>query len=294
MEPAKPPVDSSRLAQALKYLGGLDIDPVNVLRRAGLNLPTAEQVAGVPNFVGPGADIKGMMDDTREGSAAVMRGDLLGALGGYGSAAMAIPMMALPGTVAGVKKGVGVVADADNLADALKRMGIRVERKGSGLSDSQYLNVSHGENPDLRVRIADHQIPPTYERSHGVPDFEIGHGYIPETGVSGENAWLDVLDGISKRTGVTPPDDLAKLIASDKAAYQAEVAARAAQKQAASNSSAQKRANVSELVSSMPAEEREYWRQAIESTAGRKSARSRMVAAFTEKYGQQPVFDLFK
>ena len=128
--------EPSRLALALEYLGGLDaavapklravsdaIDPVNVARRAGLNLPTGAQATEAAHFVGPGADIEGMVNDAREGNAAFGRGDLLGALGGYGSAAMAIPMMALPGTVAGVKKGVGGVVDALPMgeADRMKR-----------------------------------------------------------------------------------------------------------------------------------------------------------------------------
>lgn len=117
--------EPSRLAKALEYIGGLDaavapkiravsdaIDPVNVARRAGLNLPTAEQLSIVPHFVGPGADIEGMVNDAREGNAAFGRGDLLGAFGGYGSAAAALPMMFLPGTVAGVKKGVRAATDA--------------------------------------------------------------------------------------------------------------------------------------------------------------------------------------
>lgn len=117
--------EPSRLALALEYLGGLDaavapklravsdaIDPVNVARRAGLNLPTGAQATEAAHFVGPGADIEGMVNDAREGNAAFGRGDLLGALGGYGSAAMAIPMMALPGSVKDVKAGVKSLGEA--------------------------------------------------------------------------------------------------------------------------------------------------------------------------------------
>lgn len=117
--------EPSRLASALEYLGGLDaavapklravsdaIDPVNVARRAGLNLPTGAQATEAAHFVGPGADIEGMVNDAREGNAAFGRGDLLGALGGYGSAAMAIPMMALPGSVKDVKAGVKALSNA--------------------------------------------------------------------------------------------------------------------------------------------------------------------------------------
>lgn len=136
--------EASRLAQALEYLGGLDaavapklravsdaIDPVNVARRAGLNLPTGEQVGTAAHFVGPGADIEGMVNDAREGNAAFGRGDLLGALGGYGSAAAAIPMMFLPGTVAGVKKGVGAVADALPMDEA--------SRLARGMTEDEFI-----------------------------------------------------------------------------------------------------------------------------------------------------------
>ena len=72
----------------------------------------AQQVAEAAHFVGPGADIEGMVNDAREGNAAFGRGDMLGALGGYGSAAMAIPMMALPGSVKDVKAGVKALSNA--------------------------------------------------------------------------------------------------------------------------------------------------------------------------------------
>jgi len=125
--------DPSRLASALEYLSGLDaavapklravsdaIDPVNVARRAGLNLPMAQQAAEAAHFVGPGADIEGMVNDAREGNAAFGRGDMLGALGGYGSAAMAIPMMALPGSVKDVKAGVKALSGrSSKMADFL-------------------------------------------------------------------------------------------------------------------------------------------------------------------------------
>jgi hypothetical protein len=152
--------EPSRIAQALEYLGGLDaavapklravsdaIDPVNVARRAGLNLPTGAQATEAAHFVGPGADIEGMVNDAREGNAAFGRGDLLGALGGYGSAAMAIPMMALPGTVAVVKKGVNAAADAAKALpmDAVSRMARAPELGFGKLPD-----VYHGTANDIR------------------------------------------------------------------------------------------------------------------------------------------------
>lgn len=56
----------------------------------------------------------------------------------------------------------------ENLATALGQKG-----KGSGLSGSHYF-----EDAGLRIRVSDHQLPPTYERMHGSPDIEIAVGNI--------------------------------------------------------------------------------------------------------------------
>lgn len=179
--------EPSRLASALEYLGGLDaavapklravsdaIDPVNVARRAGLNLPTAQQVTEAAHFVGPGADIEGMVNDAREGNAAFSRGDMLGALGNYGSAAAAIPMMFLPGTVAGVKKGAHVLTAptvtgrAKELAEKLKLLmpdaDVRVKHSGSAAGDSSYISTFYKPAPGPgkyvggEFRVSDHGI----------------------------------------------------------------------------------------------------------------------------------------
>jgi GNAT superfamily N-acetyltransferase len=136
--------EASRLAQALEYLDSLDaavapklravsdaIDPVNVARRAGLSLPTGEQVGMAAHFVGPGADIEGMVNDAREGNAAIGRGDLLGALGGYGSALAAIPMMALPGSVKDVKAGVKALSNALPMDEA--------SRMARGMTEDEFI-----------------------------------------------------------------------------------------------------------------------------------------------------------
>lgn len=147
--------EPSRLASALEYLSGLDaavapklravsdaIDPVNVARRAGLNLPMAQQAAEAAHFVGPGADIEGMVNDAREGNAAFGRGDLLGALGGYGSAAMAIPMMALPGSVKDVKAGVKALSNALPMDEA--------SRMARAAEQGYHTDLYHGTGSDIR------------------------------------------------------------------------------------------------------------------------------------------------
>ena len=58
------------------------------------------------NFVGPQADIKGMVEDSSKVIPNLREGKYFDAAGNFALAAAAIPMMAVPGTVAGLKKGV--------------------------------------------------------------------------------------------------------------------------------------------------------------------------------------------
>ena len=60
----------------------------------------------VANFVGPQADIKGMVEDSSKVMPNLREGKYFDAAGNLALAAAAIPMMAVPGTVAGVRKGV--------------------------------------------------------------------------------------------------------------------------------------------------------------------------------------------
>lgn len=59
-------------------------------------------------FVGPQADVQGMVQDARAGNQSFAQGDYMGALGNYGAAAAAIPMMALPGSTGSARKLFGV------------------------------------------------------------------------------------------------------------------------------------------------------------------------------------------
>ena len=58
-----------------------------------------------------------------------------------------------------------------SIAEALGESG-----KGSSMSGSHYFEIA-----GLRIRISDHQLPPTYERMHGSPDIEIAvQGWWPD------------------------------------------------------------------------------------------------------------------
>jgi|TARA_R110000803_G_C11947731_1_gene317318 hypothetical protein len=84
--------------------------PLEVGRKLGLNIPNYQQArqaaVDLGDVLGPGADIKGMVQDSSKVMPNLRQGNYLDAMGNMGMAAAAIPMMAIPGTVAGVKKGV--------------------------------------------------------------------------------------------------------------------------------------------------------------------------------------------
>lgn len=99
------------MAGLLDKLHGYRIpDPIDVGRRLGLNVPTYEQMKtgllGGANIVGPQADIKGIVNDSRASGEAFGRGDYLDALAKLGMAGAGIAMIPVPGTVAGIKEGV--------------------------------------------------------------------------------------------------------------------------------------------------------------------------------------------
>lgn len=86
------------------------VNPFTIAQRMGLNVPPWETVKAslmpIASFFGPQADVQGMVQDAAAGNQAMTQGDFMGALGNYGMAAAAIPMMALPGTI-GNAKGIG-------------------------------------------------------------------------------------------------------------------------------------------------------------------------------------------
>ena len=81
--------------------------PLEVMRRLGLNVPSSKQLgkfsAAVPEFVGPQADVAGMVRDAGQVMPNIQAGDYGQAFANLGMAAAAIPFMAIPGTVSQIK-----------------------------------------------------------------------------------------------------------------------------------------------------------------------------------------------
>lgn len=74
------------------------------------------------------------------------------------------------------------------LENSLKDLGYNVKVKGSNVSNSKYLLVSdpYQNIDEFKIRLSDHELPPTYDKINGVPDFEISpesstHNYTQYT-----------------------------------------------------------------------------------------------------------------
>lgn len=85
---------------------------------------------------------------------------------------------------------------ADSIARWAEEMGLSVDRLKSKLSGSQYLSVSHAD-PDgniigqRKIRVSDHDLPPSYGEMHGSADYEIGpHSMGAEGGSTDAVMWM--------------------------------------------------------------------------------------------------------
>lgn len=99
---------------------------------AGPHLSRAVDNAGqaamaAANIFGPGADIKGMVEDSAATTEALRNRDWLGAVGSAGMAAAAVPMMFLPGSVKGVTKAAELPMDEASRMARAKAMGFDVD-----------------------------------------------------------------------------------------------------------------------------------------------------------------------
>lgn len=97
---------------------------------------------------------------------------------------------------------------ADSLCRALDAMTVSYERRGSGLSGSQYVTVD-----DLKVRFATHEARPTYEALNGAASCEIGTHMM-----AASTDWKRALAYLCYTLELTPPRRYASFVA----AYRAE------------------------------------------------------------------------
>ena len=95
---------------------------------------------------------------------------------------------------------------AERIARYAAQFGYDVERHGSASSSSQYVNLAFYQEHDdgshdyetLKIRVSDHDLPPTYGKMHGYADYEVGS---PDSTLE----WDDVVEILAKRTSNSLP-----------------------------------------------------------------------------------------
>jgi len=180
-------------------------DPLEVMRRLGLNVPSSKQIGkfftAVPEFVGPQADVAGMVRDAGQVMPNIRSGDYGQAFANLGMAAAAIPFMAVPGTVSQVKgvtwPSFGNYAEplskgslerslpsTKYLVEKIKKkypdaeIGLNLSRTGFGKSD--YLHVQRPNKVGIEIRLSDHSTGLSRMRDYD----EMFPGYVPGKGTS--------------------------------------------------------------------------------------------------------------
>jgi len=116
----------------------------------------------------------------------------------------------------------------DKLTRALTHPGTSVEEISSSLSESYYLMVTRwtadGEfDQTIKIRISDHELPPTYANQHGSADYEIGdnNGYSSFD----HETWHELAIAALTKLGVSIPAYLKALKTKDDAKKRAMVEA---------------------------------------------------------------------
>ena len=121
--------------------------PLEVMRRLGLNVPSRKQVGkfftAVPEFVGPQADVAGMVRDAGQVVPNIRSGDYGQALANLGMAAAAIPFMAFPGTVSQVKGATKKVLDNPQSVEELGEKLATAQQVGPERTMPHVLNAMH-------------------------------------------------------------------------------------------------------------------------------------------------------
>ena len=105
------PTSESRPERSMMERAGRYIPPE--LREVGRSIGStgiAQEFKEAPigttlEFIGPGADVKVMKESSARVLPRLLEGDITGGLADLGIAAASIPMMAIPGSLAGVQKG---------------------------------------------------------------------------------------------------------------------------------------------------------------------------------------------
>lgn len=185
----------------------------DILQRMGMNQRTAnsygQKVRAAVGWLPYVGDAIGMEQGLRDARGSAQRGDVLGRL--MGSTQFALAALPIPGAID--KMASSTIRRARNMNEFdkflghIRRTGLPIETNGSNLSKSKYVNIGIPNGVDdegqkifdtVKVRISDHELPPSYGNLNGWADYEIG----PHQ--SAASHYLDVVSSIYKRAGIEP------------------------------------------------------------------------------------------
>jgi hypothetical protein len=106
-----------------------------------------------------------------------------------------------------LNRGLNKTSDiTDYLTKTLNKMGYETENKKSGLSNSEYITIKNvgalfgkDENDDIEIRIADHDLPPSYDNMHK-GDFDIMSNNKQRGGTNGDaRSYIDFLNIMAEK-----------------------------------------------------------------------------------------------
>jgi|TARA_R110000824_G_scaffold399240_1_gene604370 hypothetical protein len=144
-------------------------------------------------FVGPGADVKVMQESSARVLPRLLEGDITGGLSNLGIAAASIPMMAVPGTLAGVQKAITKQEELVPVFPKPERMFPEENRPRGG----EYINVKTKENiTDQNMKNATLSITP-----EGKPSFMVNPTVVDIIGSTGKGTGIIRTNLFKKKAG---------------------------------------------------------------------------------------------
>lgn len=190
-------------------------------------LPSAETIANFVLGVAPGSGdymaARDAIGATGAGISALGQGDYMRA-GARGIDAFTAALGTLPFVpyFAGMASKPSTYQIGDRIRKYATEMGWEVtDTARSGASGSNYLNLARPSGKvdkygdpimdHVKLRISDHDLPPSYKRNIGEADYDVGVGGKGRADEQG--GWADAVGWLARRAGVEPPKGVKRYMA---------------------------------------------------------------------------------
>lgn len=166
-------------------------------------------------------------------------------------------------------KSIGAIQK--NIKTKLEKMGYEVEESQSGLSDSGYITAKI-KDKEYKIRVSDHDLPPSYDKTHGQYDFDIKGGGKDRPGTQGTaEEYQYLIARMAKIAGKDIPEQEKRIIEDDKKEFE--------KKRKSEEQQAQKR-----IIKIKSLEEREEKKKRLIETDGYAKEKIKELESEAEKY----------